>query len=69
MKVILDQFQDLFEEINLKESTYSILARPYKHPHYQKTEIEKIVQDLQKSGVLRPSEKSNFISCVVCEKI
>ncbi|XP_035543565.1 uncharacterized protein LOC118347658 [Juglans regia] len=29
--------------------------RPYRYPYYQKTEIEKIVAELLKSGVVRPS--------------
>jgi hypothetical protein len=32
-----------------------INVRPYRYPHYQKNEIEKIVTGLLQSGVIRPS--------------
>ncbi|XP_035542078.1 uncharacterized protein K02A2.6-like [Juglans regia] len=42
-------------KIVLKEGTQPIANRPYRYPYYQKTEIEKIVAELLKSGVVRPS--------------
>ncbi|KAF5476973.1 hypothetical protein F2P56_003657 [Juglans regia] len=41
--------------IPLKEGTQPMTARPYRYPHYQKSEIEKIVVELLESGVIRPS--------------
>ncbi|XP_042988692.1 uncharacterized protein LOC122316222 [Carya illinoinensis] len=66
---VLQQFQTVFEEpiglppnracdhqIVLKEGTTPVSVRPYRYAHYQKTEIEKIVQDLLSNGVIRPSQ-------------
>jgi hypothetical protein len=33
-------------------------VRPYRYPHYQKNEIEKIVRGLLQSGIVRPSNSS-----------
>jgi len=40
-------------QILLKEGTQPICVRPYRYPYYQKTEIEKIVKELLKSGVIK----------------
>jgi hypothetical protein len=32
-------------------------VRPYKYPYFQKTKIEKIVRQLLKSRVMRPSQR------------
>ncbi|KAF5454428.1 hypothetical protein F2P56_024094 [Juglans regia] len=50
--------------IILKEGTQPITNRPYRYPHYQKIEIENIVAELLKSGVIRPSS-SPFSSPVL----
>ncbi|KAF5459665.1 hypothetical protein F2P56_019593 [Juglans regia] len=50
--------------IILKEGTQPITNRPYRYPYYQKTEIENIVAELLKSGVIRPSS-SPFSSPVL----
>jgi hypothetical protein len=41
-----------------------VCERPYRHPYFQKTEIEKIVRELLQSGVIRPSQ-SPFSSPVL----
>ncbi|KAF5468679.1 hypothetical protein F2P56_012816, partial [Juglans regia] len=77
---VVNQFQSVFEEpvglppprafdhrIVLKEGTPPIFVRPYRYPHYQKTEIEKIVKDLLLNGVIRPSQ-SPFSSPVLLVK-
>ncbi|KAF5469943.1 hypothetical protein F2P56_010498 [Juglans regia] len=53
--------------IPLREGTGPVSIKPYRYPHYQKTEIENIVQDLLKSGVVRPSQ-SPFSSPVLLVK-
>ncbi|XP_035551117.1 uncharacterized protein LOC118349692 [Juglans regia] len=78
---VVNQFQSVFEEpvglppprafdhrIILKEGTPPISVRPYRYPHYQKTEIEKIVKDLLLNGVIRPSQNP-FSSPVLLVKI
>jgi hypothetical protein len=65
---ILDNFSEIFEEsrglpprrrhdhcIPLKPETGLVSVRPYRYPHYQKNEIEKIVSGLLETGVIRPS--------------
>lgn len=38
------------------DGTKPVSIRPYCYPYYQKTEIEKIVDELLKNGVIRPSQ-------------
>ncbi|KAF5450138.1 hypothetical protein F2P56_030513 [Juglans regia] len=77
MQQLISQFAQVFEipkglspsrpqdhRIPLKEGTQSITARPYRYPHYQKSEIEKIVAELLDTGVIRPSS-SSFSSLVL----
>jgi hypothetical protein len=74
---LLGGFKDVFEEptglpptrshdhrILLKEDSTPVCVRPYRYPYFQKTEIEKIVRELLKSGVIRPSQ-SPFSSPVL----
>ena len=39
-------------QIFLKEGTAPICQRPYRYPHFQKTEIEKIIANLLEAGSL-----------------
>ncbi|XP_042987252.1 uncharacterized protein LOC122315435 isoform X1 [Carya illinoinensis] len=68
VSALLEEFADVFEEpvglpprrefdhqIILKEGASPVSVRPYRYPHYQKSEIEKIVHELLQSGVVRPS--------------
>jgi hypothetical protein len=65
---LLKAFTELFHEpqglppnrphdhhIQLKPGSGPTNIRPYRYPHYQKNEIEKIVKELLQSGVVRPS--------------
>jgi len=65
---ILKDYEDIFQEskglpphrahdhsIPLQEGAKPVSVRPYRYPYYQKEEIEKIVQELLDSGVIRPS--------------
>ena len=49
--------------INLKEGTLPVCERPYRYLHFQKFEIEKIVNELLEVGSIRPSQ-SPFSSLV-----
>uniref|UniRef100_A0A2N9EMW0 Ty3 transposon capsid-like protein domain-containing protein n=1 Tax=Fagus sylvatica TaxID=28930 RepID=A0A2N9EMW0_FAGSY len=77
IRELVEEFPQVFEEpeglppkrnhehqILLKEGVPPHFQRPYRYPHYQKTEIEKIVQDLLDSGCVRPSQ-SPFASPVL----
>ena len=50
--------------INLKEGTLPMCERPYRYPHFQKSEIEKIVNELLEVGSIQPSQ-SPFSSPVL----
>jgi hypothetical protein len=65
---LLESFQEIFEEprklpptrrhdhqIPLVEGLGPVNVRPYRYPHYQKNEIEKLVLGLLQSGVIRAS--------------
>ncbi|KAL0533232.1 hypothetical protein IC582_030448 [Cucumis melo] len=65
---VIKQFQDVFEwpeklpprrgiehHIHLKEGTNPINVRPYRYGFHQKEEMEKLVQEMLNSGVIRPS--------------
>lgn len=41
--------------IHLQPNASPVNVRPYRYPHIQKTETEKIVKDLLDNGVIRPS--------------
>lgn len=78
---LMEQFDRVFQEplglpptrshdhkIVLKEGTNPISTRPYRYPHYQKAEIEKIVTKLLTNGVIRPSCSPFFISSSVSKE-
>ncbi|XP_026399027.1 uncharacterized protein LOC113294867 [Papaver somniferum] len=65
---LLSQFADTFQtptslpperihdhKIPLLPGTAPVNVRPYRYPHFQKDEIEKIVFELQQAGFIRPS--------------
>lgn len=67
---IVETFQDVFEfpqglppkrvvdhQIVLKEGTEAVNVRPYKYAHMQKAEIEKLIQEMLTSGIVRPSNR------------
>jgi hypothetical protein len=65
---LLSEFSDLFDEPNglrpqrSHDHRIPLLPRsaptnvwPYRYPHFQKTEIERIMQEMQDAGLIRPS--------------
>jgi len=79
---LLDQFQEVFGEptglppnrdhnhnIVLQPGAKPVCVGPYRYPYFKKTEIEKIVNDMFSSGIIRPSH-SPFSSPVllVCKQ-
>ncbi|KAH9658539.1 hypothetical protein KPL70_023536 [Citrus sinensis] len=80
MQQILVEYSNLFQEprqlppsrdidhnIPLKEGTEPVNVRPYRYPYFQKSEIEKQVQEMLNSGLIRPST-SPFSSPVLLVK-
>src|ERR1044072_4369422 len=68
LDVVLQEFDIVFQDIqglppsrrhdhaiHLKEGADIPNLRPYKCPHIQKTEIEKLVGEMLQSGIIRPS--------------
>eukprot|EP00256_Glycine_max_P042597 XP_006593215.1 uncharacterized protein LOC102668698 [Glycine max] len=68
MEGILEEYHEIFQDpsglppsrrqdhsIELKNGVEIPNIRPYRYPHYQKNEIEKLVDDMLNSGIIRPS--------------
>ena len=80
LTAVLNDFQIVFKEIQgllpsrrhdhaivLHEGASIPHLRPYRYPHYQKNEIERLVIDLLKYGIIRPSV-SPFSSPIILVK-
>ncbi|KAK4391074.1 Retrovirus-related Pol polyprotein from transposon [Sesamum angolense] len=79
--ILLMEYADLFEEpktllpkrrhghgINLREGTSAINIRPYRYLTVQKDEIEKLVQEMLDSGVIRESNNPYSSPVVLVKK-
>lgn len=80
LKALIHDFDDLFQAptglpphckiehtITLKEGNDPVKVRPYRYAHFQKEEIERQVEDMLKSGIVRTSS-SPFSSPVLLVK-
>lgn len=54
--------------IHLKEGVSILNLRPYKYSHYQKNEIEKLVNNMLKVGNIRPSISPFFSPIILVKK-
>ena len=78
---VLDDFQPVFaiptklppcrlveHQIVLEPDTKPIYVRPYRYPHFQKTEIGKLVHEMLASSVIRPSTSPYFSLVLLVKK-
>lgn len=77
---LLKSFQEIFIEpqglppkreqdhqILLKPGAEPVSVKPYRYPHFQKSEIEKLVRDMLQQGIIRNST-SPFASLILLVK-
>lgn len=75
IEALLLEYKDVFDEprelppirnleIPLVEGASPVSVRPYRYPHFQKNQIEKMVKEMLCSGIIRPSQ-SPFSSPVL----
>jgi hypothetical protein len=69
LQIVLNEFRIVFDEptglppprshdhqIQLQEAAKPTCVRPYRYPYYQKEEIEKLVREMLKAGIIKPSQ-------------
>ena len=54
--------------IEIKPGSSPIKVKPYRYPHHQKTEIERLIQDLLKCGVITKSRSPYAAPVVLVRK-
>lgn len=80
LKELIQEFKDVFQEpkglppqrlqehqIILKEGTSPVSVRPYRYPHFQKNEIERMIKEMLASEIIQPSS-SPYSSPVILVK-
>ncbi|XLR59819.1 hypothetical protein S83_010491 [Arachis hypogaea] len=68
---VLEEYQEVFQEptelpppreiehqIHLQQGADPVNVRPYRYPHHQKEEIEKLVEEMLQAGVIRESHSA-----------
>ena len=78
---VLSSFQDLFVEpkglppsrthdhrIPLTPGNQPVSMRPYRYPHFQKAEIEKLISEMLESGVIRLSHSPYSFPIILVKK-
>lgn len=63
----LPQKRQIDHQIVLKEGTDPVSVRPYRYPHFEKEEVEKMIQVMLMEGVIQPS-RSPYSSLVILVK-
>ncbi|KAA0032458.1 ty3-gypsy retroelement transposase [Cucumis melo var. makuwa] len=84
VKVVLKRYEDVFtwpkelppqrnieHHIHLKQGTNLVNVRPYRYAFQQKTKMEKLMDEMLKSGVIRPSNSlySSLVLIVGCHHV
>jgi hypothetical protein len=59
--------REQMHEIHLQEGTAPVKVRPYRYPHSQKEQIEKMVHEMLEQGFIKPSN-SPFSSPIILVK-
>ena len=63
----LPPFWESDHQIHLKPNAALVNVRPYRYPQFQKTEMEKLIQEMLQQGIIRASQ-SPFSSAVLLFK-
>jgi len=78
LTTLLENYSDLFQEpeglpparghdhiIPLKEGSQPVNLRPYRYSGQQKDVLEKMVEEMLGTGIIRPSNSPFFLPCSV----